>query len=80
MESVNLLPIGPLMREHRLIERMVKLMEEEMRKISETKEINPDFIDVAINFVRTYADKCHHGKEEDILFEPRRKNTVKRTE
>lgn len=61
-------PIGPLMREHRLIERMVKLMEEEMRKISETNEVNPDFIDVAIDFLRTYADKCHHGKEEDILF------------
>ena len=68
MESVNLLPIGPLMREHRLIERMVRLMEEEIRKISETNEVNPDFIDVVIDFLRTYADKCHHGKEEDILF------------
>jgi hemerythrin-like domain-containing protein len=21
-----------------------------------------------VDFIRTYADRCHHGKEEDILF------------
>jgi hemerythrin-like domain-containing protein len=26
------------------------------------------FIDTAVDFIRTYADRCHHGKEEDILF------------
>lgn len=26
------------------------------------------FIDHAVDFVRTYADQTHHGKEEDILF------------
>ena len=28
----------------------------------------PQFIDGAVDFIRTYADRCHHGKEEDILF------------
>ena len=26
------------------------------------------FIDAAVDFIRTYADQVHHGKEEDILF------------
>lgn len=26
------------------------------------------FIDSAVDFIRNYADRCHHGKEEDILF------------
>ncbi len=26
------------------------------------------FIDMAVDFIRTYADRTHHGKEEDILF------------
>ena len=26
------------------------------------------FIDSAVDFIRTYADRTHHGKEEDILF------------
>jgi hemerythrin-like domain-containing protein len=25
-------------------------------------------IDAAVDFIRTYADRTHHGKEEDILF------------
>lgn len=32
------------------------------------KEIDPVFIDSAVDFIRTYADRTHHGKEEDILF------------
>jgi hemerythrin-like domain-containing protein len=63
-----MLPIGPLMIEHRLIERMVKLMETALREMDEKKTLNIGFLDEAIDFIRTYADRCHHGKEEDILF------------
>jgi len=62
------LPIGPLMREHRLIERMVDVIKSELIKLSEQIELDPAFVDVAVDFFRTYADRCHHGKEEDILF------------
>lgn len=61
-------PIGPLMREHRLIEKMLSFFNAETRKIAEQKKVNPQFIDVAVDFIRTYADRTHHGKEEDILF------------
>ncbi len=61
-------PIGPLMREHRLIERMVGLLNSEMERIEQTGKTEPDFITAAVDFFRTYADKTHHGKEEDILF------------
>ena len=30
--------------------------------------VDPVFIDTAVDFMRTYADRCHHGKEEDLLF------------
>jgi len=30
--------------------------------------VNPLIIDMAVDFVRTYADRTHHGKEEKILF------------
>jgi len=56
------------MIEHRLIERMVRLMEKESDNIEKTEKVDVDFIDTAVDFLRTYADKCHHGKEEDILF------------
>jgi len=68
-------PIGPLMIEHRLIERLLDLMNREFKRIKDNMEVDPEFafvdpvfIDTAVDFIRTYADRCHHGKEEDILF------------
>jgi len=61
-------PIGPLMREHRLIERMLRLFEGEIGKINDSDKVDMVFIDMAVDFIRTYADRTHHGKEEDILF------------
>lgn len=63
-----MLPIGPLMIEHRLIERMIELINTELVKIRETKQVKPRFIDAAVDFLWVYADRTHHGKEEDILF------------
>lgn len=61
-------PAGPLMREHRLIERMVAIIRGEVASIAETGRTDPALIDRATDFIRSYADRCHHGKEEDILF------------
>jgi len=68
-------PIAPLMIEHRLIERMVGLMRQELERIRANIAVDPEFafvdpvfIDTAVDFLRIYADRCHHGKEEDILF------------
>lgn len=61
-------PIGPLMREHRLIERMIALLNREIEQINTSGKVNTGFLMVAIDFIRTYADRTHHGKEEDILF------------
>jgi hemerythrin-like domain-containing protein len=63
-----MLPIGPLMIEHRLIEKMIAVIRKEVDRAKSEGNIDPAFIDTAVDFIRTYADKCHHGKEEDILF------------
>ena len=61
-------PRGPLMVEHRLIERMIALMKAEQKRIQSAEEWDPAFVDAAVDFIRFYADRTHHGKEEDILF------------
>jgi len=61
-------PIGPLMWEHRLIEKMLSFFESATKKITEQNKVDPLFVDTAVDFIRTYADRTHHGKEEDILF------------
>lgn len=65
-----MMPIGPLMKEHRKIERMVALIAAEAERLAADAAAQPslDFIDAALIFMREYADECHHGKEEVILF------------
>jgi hemerythrin-like domain-containing protein len=71
-----MLPIGPMMIEHRLIERMIKVMESKLREIKTGGKADPVFIETAVDFIRTYADRCHHGKEEDILFRKLKKKAI----
>lgn len=63
-----MLAVYPLMIEHRLIERMISVLRSELGHISDAKNPNLVLVDAAVDFIRTYADRTHHGKEEDILF------------
>ena len=56
------------MIEHRLIERMLSVIQVNLAEIRKAGKTDPLFIDKAVDFIRTYADRTHHGKEEDILF------------
>jgi hemerythrin-like domain-containing protein/rubredoxin len=62
-----MMPIALLMIEHRQIERMIPVLKEEAMK-ARAGAIDTDRIGALVDFVRSYADRCHHGKEEDILF------------
>jgi hemerythrin-like domain-containing protein len=59
---------GPLMIEHRLIERMLSVIKNALSKIESNHKVDPVFVDIAVDFIQVYADHTHHGKEEDILF------------
>ena len=69
-------PIGPLMWEHRLIEQIIPLMKKEIDRIERTNKPDINFIDTAVDFFSTYADRTHHGKEEDILFRDLKKKDL----
>jgi len=71
-----MMPIGPLMMEHRVIERMISLLTLEVDRIRLGEEPNTHFLFEAIDFLRTYADRTHHGKEEDILFRDMRRKKL----
>lgn len=69
-------PAGPLMKEHRLIERMIKLIVKEIQTSEKTKRPDLEFIADAADFIKMYADRRHHGKEEDILFRDLKKKEI----
>ncbi|MCL5024936.1 MAG: hemerythrin domain-containing protein [Chloroflexi bacterium] len=63
-----MMPIGPLMIEHRLIERVMPLIEAELGRMAEVKRLDIAFVATIADFFRTYAEALHFGKEEGILF------------
>jgi hemerythrin-like domain-containing protein len=61
-------PVGPLMMEHRLIERMLELIRREVENAEAVQWVDVALLDAAVDFIRWYADRTHHAKEESILF------------
>lgn len=64
------------MKEHRIIEQMIEPIEKQIAEIGETRKVNSAFIEIIVDFIRTYVDHCHHGKEEGILFRELRKRNI----
>jgi hemerythrin-like domain-containing protein len=63
-----MMPIGPLMIEHRWIEKVIAALHTKLDRRQAEETIDPLYVERVVDFLRTYADHCHHGKEEDILF------------
>jgi hemerythrin-like domain-containing protein len=57
-----------LVKEHRLIERIFPVLTEEVLRLRKGGEVNAELIVSLVSFFRSYTDRCHHGKEEDIFF------------
>lgn len=54
--------------EHQLILRMISLVEKNTALMEEGRFRNWQFYLDAVDFIRNYADRFHHAKEEDVLF------------
>ena len=54
--------------EHRLIETVVKALHGAAAAIEKGQRADFTMLTTAVEFLRVYADKLHHGKEEAILF------------
>jgi hemerythrin-like domain-containing protein len=58
-----------LMDEHRVIERVLNTMEKAIEAVNTGKTVKPVFFLAAADFIKGFADGCHHAKEEKVLFE-----------
>jgi len=54
--------------EHRLIEAVVKSLGGLVAAIEQGQRIEVSALEGAVEFLRVYADKLHHGKEEALFF------------
>jgi hemerythrin-like domain-containing protein len=61
-------PVKKLVDEHVLIKRWIALIPEVVKNLDVESEEGRQLVLDGIDMIRSYADKFHHAKEEDILF------------
>jgi hemerythrin-like domain-containing protein len=61
--------IETLMNEHRLIERAIDALVAFAGEAGRRRDDDKTELGRFVSFIREFADACHHGKEEEILFE-----------
>jgi hemerythrin-like domain-containing protein len=57
-----------LRQEHEAILRMLDATEEVAGRLERGASVAPDILSGLLEFFQLFADRCHHGKEEDLLF------------
>jgi|SRR3990167_4539346 len=60
--------VAILMEEHQKILKVIQALLKQCDMVEKKGLVNLDFFVKAIDFIKNYADKFHHAKEEDILF------------
>ena len=61
-------PTQVLKEEHTLILQALDALEKKITLIEGGAAPEPAYFQKAVEFLRTFADGCHHGKEENLLF------------
>ena len=57
-----------LRKEHKGILKMLDVTEEVARRLDAGQQVAPEKLANLLEFFRLFADQCHHGKEEALLF------------
>ena len=57
-----------LREEHVIIERALSVLEALALGVEAGKAVPKERVESLLDLLKTFADKCHHGKEEQILF------------
>lgn len=61
-------PTQVLKEEHELILQALDALEKKVTALESGAAPDRAYFDRAVEFLRSFADRCHHGKEEDLLF------------
>ncbi len=57
-----------LKEEHQLILKVLAWAEHEIQSIETSGRVDIEKVKKLIDFAQNFADRCHHAKEEDLLF------------
>lgn len=68
--------IAMLTHEHEVIMKVVNALGTMSNELAHGRAVDATRLREAVRFMREFADKCHHAKEEDILFPEMAKHGV----
>lgn len=54
--------------EHEGVKVMLSILDKVCQKLKTDVNLNSDHLEGILEFLKVFVDKCHHGKEEDLLF------------
>ena len=57
-----------LAHEHKHIMRMLKVIDHTIEHIKSNRPVPIEIVQDELDFIKGFADQCHHGKEEGVLF------------
>jgi hemerythrin-like domain-containing protein len=57
-----------LRKEHDAILKMLDALDRTSRQLAANGAVPPSTLQGLVEFFQLFADRCHHGKEEDLLF------------
>ncbi|HQJ72149.1 MAG TPA: hemerythrin domain-containing protein [Spirochaetota bacterium] len=67
-----------LKQEHELILVMLQILDAACAKMEEGETVNREHLAAMVDFIRNFADRCHHAKEEKLLFPALRESGIGR--
>lgn len=66
--GLTMRPTDTLKHEHQIILLALDAVEREMRQAQAGGPLSEERVGQMIDFIRNFADRCHHAKEEKLLF------------
>jgi Uncharacterized conserved protein len=54
--------------EHEGVKIMLSILEQVSHQLELTGNLNKEHLEGILEFLKVFVDKCHHGKEEELLF------------
>jgi hemerythrin-like domain-containing protein len=67
-----------LMAEHNAVLLALQILEKIEVGLAEKREEAPGHLGQLLDFLKGFVDRCHHGKEEDVLFPEMERRGVRR--
>lgn len=61
-------PTETLKEDHQVILRMCRVLTAVANRLEDGGSVSPEATNNIVDFIRNFADRCHHGKEEELLY------------